>query len=217
METIHVVIADDHAIIRDGLKALLDSQPDIQVVGTAANGRECVQRVRSLKPHIVVMDISMPELNGIDATAQIKEEFPDIQIIMLSMHSTQDHVFRALKAGAKGYILKESAGAVLIKAIKTVNTGDRYLCKKIADSLVDDYLILRETDAYTSPLDSLSPRESEILQLVVEGNTSSEIGTKLHLSPKTIETYRSRLMQKLEIKDIPSLVRFAVQNGLIDT
>jgi DNA-binding NarL/FixJ family response regulator len=212
--SIRVFIADDHAVVRDGLISLLKMQPNIEVIGSASNGREAVQEVERLKPDVVVMDISMPELNGIEATLQIRDACPGTQVIVLSMHSTAEHVFRALHAGARGYLLKESAGAELIKAIRSVQSGLRYLSQKITDTVVSDYVKDRPGDQSKSPLDLLSPREREILQLVVEGKSSAEISKNLFLSIKTVETYRSRLMQKLGIKDIPSLVKFAVQHGL---
>lgn len=209
--SIRVFIADDHAIIRDGLISLLKQQPDIQVIGNASDGLETITQVTDLKPDVIVMDISMPHMNGIEATQQILTELPRTRIIILSMHSTSEHVFRALQAGARGYLLKESAGSELVQAIRTVHSGGRYLSQKITDTVVTDYL---KSDKSTSPLEMLSAREREVLQLVAEGKSSLEISKFLFLSTKTIETYRSRLMTKLGIKDIPSLVKFAVQHGL---
>lgn len=212
--TIRVFVADDHAIVRDGLIALLNTQSDIMVVGNAANGRDAVRDVEQLKPDVVVMDISMPELNGIEAAKQILELNPGINIIILSMYSTSEHVFRALQSGVRGYLLKESAATELVKAIKTVVKGRRYLSQVITDTVVNDYLKDHNPDRRKSPLNHLSTREREILQLVVEGKSSAEIGKILFLSTKTIETYRSRMMSKLDIKDLASLVKFAVQHGL---
>ncbi len=209
--SIRVFIADDHAIMRDGLLSLLKQQPDIHVIGSACDGLETVTQVTVLKPDVVVMDISMPHMNGIEATQQILTEFPRARVIILSMHSTSEHVFRALQAGARGYLLKESAGPELVLAIRTVFSGARYLSQKITDTVVTDYL---KSDKSASPLEMLSAREREVLQLVAEGKSSLEISKLLFLSTKTIETYRSRLMTKLGIKDIPSLVKFAVQHGL---
>ena len=197
--------------MRDGLLSLLKQQPDIHVIGSACDGLETVTQVTVLKPDVVVMDISMPHMNGIEATQQILTEFPRARVIILSMHSTSEHVFRALQAGARGYLLKESAGPELVLAIRTVFSGARYLSQKITDTVVTDYL---KSDKSASPLEMLSAREREVLQLVAEGKSSLEISKLLFLSTKTIETYRSRLMTKLGIKDIPSLVKFAVQHGL---
>lgn len=212
---VRVFVADDHTIVRDGLISLLQSHSDITVIGNAANGRDAVQQVLQLKPDVVVMDISMPELNGIEATKQILDADSGNRVIILSMHSTSEHIFRSLQAGAKGYLLKESAGTELVKAIHTVMIGRRYLSQKIADSVVDDYIRDQDSDRSKSPLNRLSSREREILQLVVEGKSSVEISKALFLSVKTIETYRSRMMTKLDIRDIAALVKFALQHGLI--
>lgn len=210
--SITVFLADDHTVVRDGLRHLLEAQPDIKVIGDAANGREAVRQVEHLCPQIVVMDIAMPELNGIEATRKIVERCPDTQVIILSMHSTSEHIRRALKAGAHGYLLKESAGNEVVSAVRAVHANHRYLSQKLSDRLINDYGHLAlEAE---SPLARLSPRELEVLQLVVEGKSNAEIAEILCLSPKTIETYRSRLMHKLGIHDLPGLVKFAIQHGL---
>jgi DNA-binding NarL/FixJ family response regulator len=211
---IRVIVADDHAVMRDGLISILKAQPEIDVVGNTANGRDTISAAERLKPDVVIMDIAMPHLNGIDATLQLQQSMPGVKVIILSMHSTAEYIYRALKAGARGYLLKDSAGTELIRAIRAVHNGQRYLSQKISDTVISDYLKDRPADQGRSPLEQLSPREREILQLVVEGKTSAEISKILFLSPKTIETYRSRLMQKLDIKDIAALVKFAVQHGL---
>jgi len=212
--SITVFLADDHAVVRDGLRVLLEALPDIKVIGDAANGRETVRRVARLCPDVVVMDIAMPELNGIEAAREITQVCPSTQVIILSMHSTTEHVFRALQAGARGYLLKESAGIEVVNAVRAVHAGRRYLSLKISDSLIDDYVHQRQAAETSSPLARLSPRERQVLQLVVEGKSSAEIASILSLSLKTVETYRSRLMQKLGISDLPSLVKFAIQHGL---
>jgi DNA-binding NarL/FixJ family response regulator len=208
---IRVILADDHAVVRDGLRVLLEAQSDLEVVGGAANGRQAVRLVHELRPDVVVMDIAMPELNGIEATQQIHDASPSTQVLVLSMHSTTEHIFRALQAGARGYLLKDSAGAEVVDAVRVVNAGRRYLSQKIASTVVDDYISERHR---ASPLDSLSPRERQILQLVAEGKSSAEAAAMLFLSPKTVDTYRSRMMQKLAIDDLPSLVKFAIQHGV---
>ncbi len=213
--TITVLLADDHAVVRDGLRLLLEAQGDIKVVGDAANGREAVHQVKRLRPDVVVMDIAMPELNGIEATQQIREGCPSAQVVILSMHYTSEHIFRALQAGARGYLLKESAGVEVVNAVHTVQAGHRYLSQKISDKVIDNYVHQREAAETTSPLARLSPRERQVLQLVAEGKSSAEIASVLSLSHKTVETYRSRLMQKLGISDLPSLVKFAIRQGLI--
>ena len=208
---ISVLLADDHAVVRDGLRALLEAQTDIEVVGDAANGREVLRLAQQLHPDVVVMDIAMPELNGVEATQQMHDAYPSTQVLILSMHSTTEHIFRALQAGARGYLLKDSAGAEVADAVRVVHAGRRYLSQKIAATVIDDYIAERHR---TSPLESLSSRERQILQLVAEGKSSAEIAAILFLSPKTVDTYRSRLMHKLDIGDLPSLVKFAIQHGV---
>ena len=212
--SITVFLADDHAVVRDGLRFLLEAQQDIEVIGDAANGRDAVHQVAQLHPDVVILDIAMPELNGIEAARQIGEVCPSTQIIMLSMHSTTEHVFRALQAGARGYLLKKSAGIEVVNAVRAVLAGRRYLSQKISDKVFDDYVRQREAVQAKRPLARLSPREREVLQLLVEGKSGAEIAGILFLSPKTVDTYRRRLMQKLGISDLPSLVKFAILHGL---
>ncbi len=212
--SITVFLADDHAVVRDGLRALLDAQPDIRVIGDAANGHETVHRVAQLCPDVVVLDIAMPELNGIESAWEIGRVCPATQVIILSMHSTTEHIVRALQAGARGYLLKESAGIEVVNAVRAVHAGQRYLSQKISDRIVDDYIRQRQAPQASSPLVRLSSREREVLQLVAEGKSSAEIADILSLSLKTVETYRSRLMRKLGIGDLPGLVKFAIQHGL---
>lgn len=209
--TITVLIADDHAVVRDGLRLLLENQSDIRVIGEVADGRDAVEAAVRLKPDVALMDLAMPLLNGIDATAQIMEKQETTKVVMLSMHSTVEHVFRALQAGVQGYLRKESAGNEVVDAVRTVHSGRRYLSQMITESVVDDYVRKRNVE---SPLESLSQREREILQLLVEGRSGIDIAHELNISPKTVDTYRSRMMQKLGIGDLPSLVRFALQHGL---
>lgn len=212
--SIRVFLADDHAVVRDGLRFLLESQAGIRVVGDAADGRTTVDRVKGLCPDVVLMDIGMPELNGIEATQQIRADCSTVQVVILSMYSTTEHIFRALKAGARGYLLKESAGAEVVTAVRAVVAGRRYLSQRIIETTPDILDELADEVRAKSPVERLSAREREILQLVVEGRSSAEIGNILSLSPKTVETYRSRLMRKLGINDVPSLVKFAVEHGL---
>lgn len=207
---IKVLLADDHTIVRDGLRALLESELDIEIIGSVANGREALLKSLELKPDVVVMDIAMPELNGIDAAEQIRLGAPKTQVVILSIHSTAAHIYRAFRAGALGYLLKESAGSELIDAIHAVHKGRRYLTQRIADTVMDSYLLQHSK----SPLEELSVREREVLQLVAEGLPSAEISVRLSLSLRTVETYRSRIMQKLNLHDLSSLIRFAIENGL---
>lgn len=208
---IRVYVADDHAMIRDGLRALLESQGDIEVVGGAGDGRQAVVEAKRLQPDIVLMDISMPGLNGIEAAALLREAAPKARVIMLSMHANSEHLFRALHAGARGYVLKNSAGAELTDAVREVYAGKRHFSPKVAEILVEGYVREERT---VSPMQALSTREREILQLVAEGRTSAQIADALSLSPKTVDTYRSRLMQKIGVTDMVGLVKFAILHGV---
>jgi DNA-binding NarL/FixJ family response regulator len=214
--SITVFLADDHAVVRDGLKLLLETQADIRVVGEATDGRQAVRQAARLLPRVAILDIGMPELNGIEAARQIKEACPKTQVIILSMHSSSEHIFQALQAGARGYLLKEAAGVEVIQAVRAVNNGRRYLSQKVADLVIDEYLRQGEAAVKGSPLTRLASREREILQLVAEGKSTTQIAQILPLSPKTVETYRSRLMKKLGLKDLSALIRFALQHGLIN-
>ena len=209
--TIRVVLADDHSVVRDGLRFLLEAEGDIVVVGAAATGREVLRVARDVMPDVIVMDLAMPMLNGTEATLQIRQALPATRVLILSMHSTTEHIYRAFQAGAQGYVLKESAGPEVVAAVRAVHAGRRYLSQKIAGTVLDDYVRERHS---SGPLDSLSARERQILQLVAEGKTTAEAASVLFLSPKTVETYRSRVMHKLGVRDFAGLVRFAVQHGL---
>jgi len=207
--TIRVLLADDHALMREGLCALLAAISDIEVVGAVRTGREAERQVVQLNPDVVLMDIAMPDLNGIEAARVIHLKSPAVRIVMLSMHATAEYVYRAFEAGACGYLLKEVAVEEVITAVRTVHAGKQYLSPALAES------VSHATTGYArGPVDSLSVRERQVLQLVVEGRTSSEIASMIHLSPKSVETYRSRLMTKLGVRDLPSLVKFALEHGL---
>jgi DNA-binding NarL/FixJ family response regulator len=207
MKPIRVLLADDHAMLREGLRALLSSMGDIEVVAEVANGREAVRRALELAPEVVLMDIGMPDMNGVEATALLLAKLPGVRVIALSMHGDAEHVQRALQAGAAGYLLKESAAAEVVAAVRAVHAGRRYLSIAVMPHA-------RRRAGTTTPLASLSARERQVLQLVVEGRTSAEIGAALHLSRKTVDTYRSRLMRKLGVDDLPALVKFAIQHGI---
>jgi DNA-binding NarL/FixJ family response regulator len=209
---VSVMLADDHAVVRDGLRALLEGGNDMQVVAVAGNGREAVAEALRLRPDIVIMDIAMPELDGVEATRRIVERLPDTRVLILSMYLSAEHIYRALQAGAQGYVLKESAGEEVVDAIRALRAGKRYLSHRITETVIDDYL--RE-GTNVSPLDSLSLRERDVLQLVVEGRTNAAIAQALSLSPKTVETYRARIMKKLKVKDTVELVKFSMRHGLI--
>lgn len=209
--TIKVLLADDHSVLRDGLAALLQAQEGFAVVAHAQNGREAVLKTAELKPDVVIMDIVMPELDGIEATRLIQASSASTQVVILSMYSTSEHIFRAMQAGAKGYLLKESAGAELLAAIRSVHAGRRYLSQKITETVLDNYV---RDHHPTDPLGKLSRRERQILELVAAGKSTADIAGTLFLSPKTVDTYRSRLMQKLDIDGFAGLVKFAIANGL---
>ena len=207
-----ILLADDHAVVRDGLRALIDASHDLKVIGVAGNGREAVAEAQRLRPDVVIMDIAMPELDGVEATRRIAEKCPDTRVLILSMYLSAEHIYRALQAGAQGYVLKESAGEEVVEAIRAVRAGKRYLSHRITETVIDDYL--REGTTL-SPLDSLSLRERDVLQLVVEGRTNVAIAQALSLSPKTVETYRARIMKKLKVHDTVELVKFAMRHGLV--
>ena len=213
-EKIRILLADDHQILREGLKFILDAQKDIIVTGEVADGRQAVREARRIKPDVLIMDIAMPELNGIEATRQIIEECPSVKVIILSMHYSTEHIYQALLAGARGFVIKDSAGKELIQAIRAVYGGHRFLSEKVDEVLVEDYLLRRHEIQPKTPLENLSPREREILQLVAEGKTSAAIADILFISQKTVETYRSRMMQKLDLKDTAALVKLAITHGL---
>ncbi|MCB0173489.1 MAG: response regulator transcription factor [Anaerolineae bacterium] len=209
-----ILLADDHPVVRDGLRLAIDAQIDLEVIGEVDNGLDAVQQAVIDCPNVVVMDITMPKLNGIEATRQILEVCPETRVIVLSMHASTKHILWSLQAGAMGYLLKGSASSEVITAIRSVSAGRRYLSHKVAEQIGQDQLHHLETKEVDNPLAPLSPREREVLQLVVEGKSSAEIAKLLYLSVKTVETYRYRLMQKLNINDLPGLVKFAIQNGL---
>ncbi|MFA5914866.1 MAG: response regulator transcription factor [Burkholderiales bacterium] len=206
--TIRVLLADDHTLMRAGLRALLGTTADIEVVGEVRTGHEAIRQVPRLNPDVVLMDVGMPDLNGIEAARAIHANFPAVRILILSMHATAEYVYRAFEAGACGYLLKEVAVEEVIAAVRTVREGKRYVSPSLAESLPESGSPTR------GPVESLSARERQVLQLVVEGHTSSEIARMVHLSPKSIDTYRSRVMSKLGVGDLPSLVKFALEHGL---
>jgi DNA-binding NarL/FixJ family response regulator len=208
---ITVYLVDDHRILREGLRILLELQGDIRVVGEAEDGRKALDGILEARPDVVLMDITMPELNGIDATQNIMLKLPRTKVIILSVHSDTEHIYRAFQAGAKGYLLKESAGEEVVEAVHAVYQDKQYISQKLSDVLPLSYARQRQV---RSPFELLSAREREVLQLTVEGATSAVIAGKLALSPKTVDTYRSRLMEKLGVQNLPELVRFAIKHGL---
>ena len=215
MKKIRVLLADDHKLIRGGLRLLVEQQPDLTVVGEANDGREAVSIAKSLKPDVVVMDIGMPNLNGIEAALQITQGHPEISVIILSMHSDESYVLRALKSGAKSYLLKDSAESDLIKAVHAVAGGKSFFSPAVSKVLLDDYVRKLKRTGAEDAYDLLTPREREILQLVAEGNSNKEIANSLNLSVYTVETHRSNFMEKLSLRGIPELILFAVRKGII--
>ena len=209
--TIRILIADDHGVVAEGLKHLVEAQTDLQVVALAVDGRDAVRQARDLQPDVVLMDLSMPELNGADATRAILDRNPKCRVIVLSMYSEREYVRRALKAGAVGYVVKRSAAKEVVDAIRAVHAGQRYLSPRVADVVLDDYA----GDGGDDLLAKLSQREREVLQLLAEGHTGAQIAERLSLSQKTVETYRARLVEKLGIRDVAGLVRFAIQRGIV--
>jgi DNA-binding NarL/FixJ family response regulator len=208
---IRILIADDHGIVAEGLKHLIEAQPDMQVVALVGDGREAVQQAREVQPDVVLMDLSMPELNGADATRAILERDAKCRVIVLSMYAQREYVRRALKAGAAGYVVKRSAAKEVVEAIRAVHAGQRYLSPRVAGVVLEDYTDDKQDDL----LSRLSAREREVLQLLAEGRTGAQIAERLSLSQKTVETYRARLVEKLGIRDLAGLVRFAIQRGLV--
>ena len=215
MNTIRVLLADDHTLIRAGLRMVVDAQPDLTVVGEASDGREAVAMAGKLKPDVVVMDIAMPSLNGIEAARQIRAALPDTQVVMLSMHSDEGYVLRALKAGAKAYLLKDSAEADLARAIRAATAGKSFFSPAVGRVLLQDYMRRLERTGAVDSYELLTPREREILQLVAEGKSSKEIASLLNLSVYTVETHRAKLMQKLNLRSVPEVILYAVRKGII--
>jgi DNA-binding NarL/FixJ family response regulator len=210
-----VLLADDHTLIRAGLRMVVDAQPDLTVVGEASDGREAVAMAGKLNPDVVVMDIAMPSLNGIEACRQIRAALPDTQVVMLSMHSDEGYVLRALKAGAKAYLLKDSAEADLARAIRAATAGKSFFSPAVGQVLLQDYMRRLERTGGEDSYELLTPREREILQLVAEGKSSKEIANLLSLSVYTVETHRARLMQKLNLRSVPEAILYAVRKGII--
>jgi two-component system response regulator NreC len=211
--SIRVILADDHTIVRHGLSRLIQQQEDMEVIAQAGDGHSTVELTRELSPDMVIMDIGMPDLNGIDATRQIVRDFPGIKVIGLSMHSGKKFVIEMLKAGASGYLLKDCALEELVTAIKTVSAGKIYLSPLITDVVVENY-VLNSKKKESSAFSLLSQREREVLQLIAEGKTTKQIGQRLHISPKTVEGHRLRLMSKLNMDSVAQLTKYAIQEGL---
>jgi DNA-binding NarL/FixJ family response regulator len=210
---IRLLVADDHALFRAGIRKLLQSFEGVDVVGEAADGHEALRLSETHRPDLLLMDIAMPGLNGVDAAARLAREGRRPRVIILSMHTGEEHVLRAIRAGAAGYVLKDATPAELETAVRAVARGETYLSPAISRYVVEDYV--RRAGGDHGPLDRLTPRQREILQLIAEGNTTKAIAAKLGLSVKTVETHRAQLMERLEVRDLAALVRLAVRLGLV--
>ncbi len=208
---IRILLADDHALVRQGFRMILEAQPDMQIVGQAGTGKEAVELAEKLHPDIAIIDVAMPELNGIEATRRLGEISPRTRVLALSMHKDSVYVREILRAGARGYLLKDSPEADLVAAVRAISKGEGYISPAVSDAVLSDY-----RRHVTDPLDLLTSREREVLQLIAEGKTNKEIATSLNLSVYTVEAHRGRVMEKLNLHSTGELVRFALRNGLID-
>jgi len=211
MSKIRIVLADDHSVVRQGFRRILDAQPDMEIVGEASNGKEALDLAAQLTPDVVVMDVAMPELNGIEATRRMAEAAPRTRVLALSMHKDSVYVREILRAGARGYLLKDAVDEDLIAAVRAVSRGEGYLSPGVADAVLTDY-----RQHVTDPIDLLTSREREVLQLIAEGKTNKEIATTLNLSVYTVDAHRGRIMEKLNLHSTGELVRFAIRKGLVD-
>jgi DNA-binding NarL/FixJ family response regulator len=214
MKAIRLVLADDHTLVRSGIRMLLNHIRDVEVVGEADNGRDAIAIVEAQKPDVVLMDISMSGMNGLEATGRIVQEFSHVRVIILSMHSDDAYVLQALRAGARGYLLKDAASSELEFALRTVANGKQYLSPSISKGVIDSYL--QKAPEGSAPQERLTPRQREILQLIAEGHSTKEIAYLLKISGKTVETHRTQLMTRLEIRDVAGLVRYAMREGIIN-
>lgn len=212
---IRILLADDHTVVRDGLRALLEKQPDMCVVAEAADGRESIRLAEEQTPDVVIMDIAMPSLNGIEATRRILASNPETAVVILSMHQDESYVLRSLKAGAKGYLLKDSLRGDIIDAIRSVARGRSFLTRKVSRMLQEDYVRQLENRGLDDSYDLLTDREREILQLAAEGKSNKEIAGVLNISSTTVETHRAHILQKLGLHSVPELILYAVRKGII--
>ena len=213
MKTTRVLLADDHTLVRAGIRSLLESLPTVEVVAEAGDGRAALALIETFQPDVILMDIAMPGLNGLEAVSRVTDEFPYVRVIILSMHSNEEYVLRALRAGAAGYLLKDAGPAELELALTAVINNETYLTPAVSKHVTD--YVRRVGDETTSSLERLTPRQREVLQLIAEGHTTQEIARLLNLSVKTVDTHRTQLMDRLDIHDIAGLVRYAIRVGLI--
>jgi DNA-binding NarL/FixJ family response regulator len=215
MPKLEIVVADDHTLMRQGLCKILEEQPEWRVVGQAATGRDVVRIVNDLQPSMAILDIGMPQLNGIEVTRQLTRRFPDLRVLILSMHAEEAYITSALEAGAQGYLLKDSADVELIRAVSSVASGKSYFSPAVARVMLDDYVRHLAQKGITDRYDSLSEREREIFQLIAEGHTNKDIAELLHVSPATVETHRAHILQKLDLHSTAEIVLYAVRRGVI--
>ncbi|OGO70121.1 MAG: DNA-binding response regulator [Chloroflexi bacterium RIFCSPLOWO2_02_FULL_71_16] len=216
MGKIRILVADDHTVIRRGIVGLLNAQPDMEVIDEAGTGREAVAKAQAVLPDVVLLDVAMPELNGLGATRMIKGQSPGVQVLILTMHDREDYLFQALRAGASGYVLKGADTEDLLAAVRSVARGGVYLYPPIAKELVSEYLRRVESGEDLASYDGLTDREREILQLIAEGKTAANIAEDLHISPHTVHSHRDNIMSKLDLHDRAALIRYAIRRGLVD-
>jgi DNA-binding NarL/FixJ family response regulator len=210
-----ILLAEDHTILRDGLRSLLSGDPGFEVVGEAGDGREAILAVESCQPHLVLMDLSMPRMNGLGAIKEIKKQHPEIKIIALTVHSTEEYILQTLEAGAEGYLLKDATHSELVVAIRNVLEGKVYLSPGVSDKVIEGFLEGKKTFKTESAWDTLTQREKEILKLIAEGSKNKEIADDLSISTKTVEKHRANLMKKLDLHNVSELTAFALEKGLI--
>jgi DNA-binding NarL/FixJ family response regulator len=210
-QKVRIVIAEDHTILREGLKSLLSSNPDFEIIGEAEDGREAIRCVEKFKPDLILMDLSMPRINGLDAIKEIKKRFSETKILVLTVHKTEEYILATLKSGADGYILKDSTHAELVLAVKNVLSGKHYISPGISEKVIEGYLEGKKTLKRKSSWETLTQREREILKLIAEGYKNKEIGDYLCISPKTVEKHRANLMEKLDLHNIQALTTFAIE------
>lgn len=215
MEKTTVFIADDHPYIREGVRSIFSNLPDYEVVGEAEDGLDALKSIEELKPDIVVMDITMPRLNGIEATRRIVEELPRTKVIMLSMHADPIHAIDAFRAGATGYTLKDAPPGELLKAVEKVKSGQKYASPAVTEELINDFVDVIRKERTDDPFDSLSDREKEVLKLIAEGDTSKKIAEKLYISVATVKSHRNNIMKKLKVNDMAALIKLAIRKGII--